>query len=391
MEKILYIDCFSGISGDMMIGAMIDIGISPDYIRDELKKLDISGYRIESRKVKAGPISAHKFDVIIIGEQPHRNYENIKNIIAGSMLDTKIKEISLNIFEHIASAEAKVHNQEKEKIHFHEVGAVDSIIDIVGTAIAVNSLKAEKIYCSKVPLGRGYVDTEHGVLPVPGPATIEILKGVPVYEGGFDFEVTTPTGAAIVKALSINFGGMPFMRLKKTGYGAGSKKNTKIPNALRIMAGEAETSLNEGTEDLILLSTNIDDSTPEIIGYALEELYKQKIKDVWIENIYMKKYRPAFKLNVLCSKEIEQNIIDIIFSQTSTLGIRREKVNRYCIDRSIEKVKLPYGESAVKKGIFKGKVINISPEFESCKRLAKKTGRPLKEIYQDTVLFFSKR
>ena len=391
MEKILYIDCFSGISGDMMIGAMIDIGIKLDYLRTELKKLNLDGYRIEARKVKAGPISAQKFDVGITGKQPHRNYENIKSIINSSSLDSKIKKISLNIFECIAIAEAKVHDQEKEKIHFHEIGAVDSIIDIVGTAIALNCINIDKIYCSRVPLGKGFVDTEHGRLPVPGPATLEILKGVPVYEGNFDFEVTTPTGAAIVKALTKNFGELPFIKLKEVGYGAGSRKNTSLPNALRILIGEAEAVFDEGSEDLVLLSTNIDDTTPEIIGFAMEELYTQKIKDVWIENIYMKKNRPAFKLNVLCNKDIEHKISEIIFSQTTTLGIRREKVHRYCIERLIEKVRLPYGETAVKKGIFRGKVINISPEFESCKSLAKKTGKPLKEIYQDTILFFSKR
>ena len=391
MEKILYIDCFSGISGDMMIGALIDTGIGLDYLKNELKKVNISGYTIESKKVKAGPISAQKFDVRIIGEQPPRDYENIKNIIDSSGLEPGIKKISLNIFEYIATAEAKIHDQEKDKIHFHEVGALDSIIDIVGTAIAVNSLKIDKVYCSRVPLGRGFVNTDHGILPVPGPATLEILKGVPVYEGNFDFEVTTPTGAAIARTLSENFGAMPSMDIIKTGYGAGSRKNTAVPNALRILVGETEAMAEEGTEDLVLLSTNIDDTNPEIIGYVLEELYRQKTKDVWVENIYMKKYRPAFKLCVICSSELEQRIIDIIFSQTTTLGIRREKINRYCLERVIEKVRLPYGEVEIKKGIFKGKVINISPEFESCKRLAKKTGRPLKEIYQDTVLFFSKR
>ncbi len=391
MEKILYIDCFSGISGDMMIGAMIDIGLGLDHLKNEFKKVNISGYMIESRKVKAGPISAQKFDVKVTGEQPHRDYENIKNIIGSSQLAPGIKKIALNIFEYIAAAEAKVHDQEKEKIHFHEVGALDSIIDIVGTAIAVNSLKIKKVYCSRVPLGRGLVDTEHGILPVPGPATLEILKGIPVYEGGFDFEVTTPTGAAIVKALSEDFSGMPSIDVKKTGYGAGSRKNTRIPNVLRILTGEAEAVPEEGTEDLVLLSTNIDDTTPEIIGYVLEELSRQKTKDVWVENIYMKKFRPAFKLCVICSSDLEQKVIDTIFSQTTTLGIRREKINRYCLDREIEKVRLPYGEVEIKKGIFKGKVINISPEFESCRDLAKKTGRPLKEIYQDAVLFFSKR
>ncbi len=391
MERVLYIDCFSGISGDMMVGALLDLGLDFLFLENELKKLNITGYNLAYKEIKTGSIRAKKFDVKVTGSQPHRNYEDIKGIISKSDLDSEIKKMSLDIFRLIAEAEARVHGCDIDKVHFHEVGAVDSIIDIVSTAVGLKNLKIESFYSSSIPMGSGFVDSLHGKLPVPAPATVEILKKVPVYGGNFDFEVTTPTGAAMIKALAPKFDGIPIMEIEKIGYGAGSNIKKDIPNVLRLLKGIIRDGHKIREENMIMLSTNIDDSTPEIVGYLQEKLLKSKVLDVWIEPIYMKKNRPAFKLCVLCNRESEPEIIDVIFLESTTLGIRREEIRRYSICREIKTVKLPYGEVKIKIGTYRGKGVNISPEFESCSKLAKKTGKPLKEIYHDVILFFSRR
>ena len=397
MKKILYIDCFSGISGDMVIGALIDLGLELNYLKSELEKMDLDEYSISYEDVKINSISAKKFKVKITKPPAYRDYKDIKRIISSSSLQSDVKKTALKIFQVIAEAEAKIHGVDIEKVHFHEVGAVDSIIDIVSTAVGIKSLGIDVIYSSKIPLGRGFVSTLHGRLPVPAPATLEILKELPVYSGNFGFEVSTPTGAAILKILVKEFGDMPFMSIKKIGYGAGSKKNEEIPDVLRIIKGSVEERSGAGKdsisagEELILLSTNIDDSTPEILGYLLEKLHEKKVLDAWIETIYMKKNRPAFKLCVLCDKKLEPEVIDMIFSESATLGIRREAVKRYTALRKIKKVRLPYGEVQVKIGIYHGKEVTISPEFESCKKLAEKLNKPLKEVYQDAIFLLSSK
>jgi uncharacterized protein (TIGR00299 family) protein len=415
-KNILYLDCFSGISGDMTIGALIDAGLDFTYLSKELEKLGLTGYRLECRRAMAGAVSATKFDVELIKKQKPRSHKDIKKIISESKLSGKVKNMALDIFKCIASAEAKIHDRDIEEVHFHEVGAIDSIIDIVGTAIGIEYFKVDKISCSHIPLGSGTINTSHGKLPVPAPATMEILKNVPVYQGGFDFEVTTPTGAAIAKTLASDYGEVPDIEILSTGYGAGTKNvviggnkhhrhNRGLPNVLRVLTGREVTvpskSISVGGKnpdkqlylgDTIMLSTNIDDSTPEIMGYVLEKLNTKKgVLDAWLENIYMKKNRPAFKLSVICIPEEEEDISEFIFKETSTLGIRREVVNRYCLEREKQILKLPYGEIEIKIARYKGDIINSSPEYESCRKLAKKTGKPLKDIYRDTILFLSKR
>jgi len=414
MKNILYLDCFSGISGDMTIGALIDAGLDFSFLLKELEKLGLTGYRLKCREAMAGAISATKFDVEITEEQKSRSHKDIKKIISESKLSDKVKKTSLDIFKCVAAAEAKIHNRSIEEVHFHEVGAIDSIIDIVGTAIGTEYLKIDKIYCSHIPLGSGSIDSSHGKLPIPAPATLEILKGVPVYQGDFDFEVTTPTGAAIVKTLAVGFGKIPDIEIKNTGYGAGTKNvmvdhkhhhhSYGLPNVLRVVLGrevKAATGNSNNrdnfldkifhTGDTIMLSTNIDDSTPEIMGYVIEKLNTSKgVLDAWLQNIYMKKNRPAFKLNIICTIKEENNIAEMIFKETSTLGIRRETVNRYCLDREKQLLKLPYGEIEIKVAKLDGDIVNSSPEYESCKKLAKKTGKPLKDIYRDIVLSLSK-
>jgi len=321
-----------------------------------------------------------------------------------SSLAEEVKKTSLDIFERIAAAEAKIHGRDIADVHFHEVGAVDSIIDIVGTAIGLHKLEIEKILSGPVPLGSGSIDTSHGKLPIPAPATIEILEGVPVYRGDFDFEVTTPTGAGIVRTLARGFERIMDMEIERIGYGAGSKgisghnrsRHSSLPNVLRAVIGnqvKKEEKIKKGHScDTVMLSTNIDDSSPEVLGYTMEKLHEQKaVRDAWLEHIYMKKNRPAFKLSIICDLKEEAAMAHIIFKETSTIGIRREEISRYCLERKIEKIQLPYGEVEIKTARFDGKEINSSPEYESCRVLAKKTGRPLKEVYRDAILFFSRR
>jgi len=391
MKDIVYIDCFSGISGDMMVGALLDMGLDFSFLKNELKKMDISSYSIDCREVKRGSIKAKKFDVKIAGPQPDRDYRDIKRIIGSSKLDAEVKKISLDIFKLIAEAEAKVHGHDVERIHFHEIGALDSIIDIVSAAIGIKSLNTGLFYSRRIPLGSGFVNGTHGKLPVPAPATIEILRGLPVFGGKFNFEATTPTGAAIIKSIAIGYDGVPPLIIEKVGYGAGSREDKGIINVLRILSGAAKDGHGARAENLIMLSTNIDDSNPEIISYLQQRLFKNKALDVWTEPIYMKKSRPAFKLCVLCDRQSESSMVDTVLMESTTLGIRRQEVIRYSAGREIKTVGLPYGEVRVKIGIHAGKEVTVSPEFESCQKLAEKTGMPLKKIYQDAVLFFSKR
>ena len=398
MTEILYIDCFSGISGDMMLAALIDAGIDILFLKNELEKININGYEIESVKIKRSEVSATKFKVTIKEKQPLRTYSDIINLIKNSKIDEKAKQNALSIFEIIASAEAKVHQIEKDKVHFHEIGAVDSIIDIVGTAICMAKLEIDDVYCSSIPLGSGFIKTMHGILPVPAPATMEILKDVPVYSGNLNFEATTPTGAAIVKNYVKHFGSIPLMKIKNIGFGSGSNEDLKIPDLLRIIFGqllesehaplEMQKNQDINCDNLIMLSTNIDDISAEIIGYLIERLFKEDIADAWTEPIFMKKNRQAVKINVLCKPEDEIKICNLLFSETSTLGIRRQAIQRYSLNREIVILKLPYGEIKVKVAYKDDKVITYSPEYESCKILAQKTGKPIKDIYNDALCKF---
>ena len=408
MKRILYLDCFSGISGDMMLGALVDLGVDLQYIKNELKNLDIGGYELKSSKIKINAIYATRFGVNVKKDQPPRSYKDIKNLIDSSRLQPVTKKLALKIFIKIAEAEARVHNQKIEDVHFHEIGALDSIIDITATAIALDSLKLDLIYAREVPLGSGMAATMHGKIPIPAPATVEILKGVPSYGGNFDFEVTTPTGAAIISTICNRFGKMPLMCIEKTGMGAGTRQcvahqdvapNTtpgashgdELPNVLRLILGtQGEETSNEqnSLSKLTLLSTNIDDCTPEVLAYLIEKLLESKAHDAWIEPIYMKKNRPAFKVCALCNYDKVGSIAEVFFSETSTLGIRMQQTGRITLERGVKTVKLPYGEVKLKVGILKGKEITFSPEFESCAEIARKLKKPLKEVYQDAVFFY---
>jgi len=374
-----YFDCYSGISGDMILGALIDLGLKENYIKKELKKIKISRYELKIDKIKKNNITGTNLTVKIKEKQKKRGFKEIQKLIDESNLEKDVKKISKQIFLKLATAESKIHNISIEKIHFHEVGAIDSIIDIIGAVIGFKKMQLSNIYCSHLPLGRGFIECSHGKIPVPAPATLEILKNIPVYSTDIQHELVTPTGAAIITTFAKHFGPMPLMKINKIGYGAG-KTNMEHPNFLRIILGEVPNNYNYDTTTII--ETNIDDMNPEIYGYLVEKLYENGALDVFFTHIQMKKNRPGVKLSVISSVENVNNLADIIFSETSTFGIRFYETKRIKLMFEKQKIKIKYGEINVKIGRLKNRIITISPEFEDCRNIADRYNLPLKNVYE---------
>ena len=384
--RIAYFDCFSGISGDMLLGTLIDAGADIEKIELELKKLKLTDYKIRTKRVFKNQISATKFDVDVIENTHARHLSDINKIIEDSELDISVKELSKQIFKELAIVEAKIHNTSIDKIHFHEVGATDAIIDIIGSVIALKELKLDIIYSSKIHLGSGFVECQHGIIPVPAPATIELLKDIPVYSTGIKSELTTPTGAVIIKNIAKNFGIMPEMKIEKIGYGAGTKDLT-IPNLLRVYIGEIREDKDNNEEyekdNVILIETNIDDMNPEFFDYIYERLLENGSLDVFTTPIFMKKNRPSVMLSVLTTTENLDEILSIIFAETSTLGVRLNRLERRKLEREIITIKTKFGDMRIKISKSKGKIKNIAPEYEDCKKIASELKIPLKDVYNE--------
>ena len=380
MERVAYFDCNSGISGDMILGAVIDCGADFDYIKQELSKLNLD-FEISRQRVRKGAISAIKVIIGESGSHPLRNLKTIKKLIEKTSLPEEVKEKSLSIFTRLAEAEASVHQVDIAHVHFHEIGAVDTIVDIVGSLLGLKSLKVEKIFSSPLPLGKGEVETSHGKIPIPAPATMKLLEGCKVYGKDIQEELVTPTGAALITSLAEDFIDFPAMQTLKVGYGAGTKE-LPIPNALRLVVGELEKKEEKNDPPTFLISANIDDSTPEVMGFLFERLLEMGALDVWQHPILMKKNRLATELSVLCYKDVMEKIIDCIFSETTTNGLRISEVKRSVLDRKIVEVKV-LDETIKVKVSFKGKkVLTISPEYEDCRKVALKKGISLKKVLQ---------
>ena len=383
--KTLYFECSSGISGNMVLGALIEIIEDKNYLLEELKKLNINGYKIEiSKKVKNG-ITGTYVDVILENENKdekhhheHRNLNDINKIIDNSDLNDEVKELAKKIFLRVAKAESKVHNKSLEEIHFHEVGAIDSIIDIVGTAILINKIKPEKIISSTVNDGYGFIQCAHGTMSVPVPATSEIFanSNVKFKQIDIETELVTPTGAAIIAELSNEFTTLPEMVIKKIGWGAGTK-DLKIPNVLKVYLGTTQ----EKNQEFIVMETNIDDTTGEILGYTEELLFENGALDVFFTPIFMKKNRPAYRLTVTCRRKDMLNLQNIIFKETTTIGLRYRVENRVELEREIVEIETKYGKVKAKK-VTNNKESYIYPEYESIKKIAKENNIPLKELYK---------
>ncbi|MBA7511615.1 Pyridinium-3,5-bisthiocarboxylic acid mononucleotide nickel insertion protein [subsurface metagenome] len=380
MEKVAYFDCSSGISGDMILGALIDCGVDFDYIKKELSKLNLD-FKISHQRVKKGAISAIKVIIEDSGSHPLRNLKTIKELIEKTSLPEEVKKKSLSIFTRLAEAEASVHQVDIDNVHFHEIGAVDTIVDIVGSLLGLKSLKVERIFSSPLPLGKGEVETSHGKIPIPAPATIKLLEGCKVYGKDIQEELVTPTGAVLITSLAEDFIDFPAMQTLKVGYGAGTKE-LPIPNALRLVVGELEKKEKKNEPPTFLISANIDDSTPEVMGFLFERLLEMGALDVWQHPILMKKNRLATELSVLCYKDVMEKTIDCIFSETTTNGLRISEVKRSVLDRKIVEVKV-LDETIKVKVSFKGKkVLTISPEYEDCRKVALKKGISLKKVLQ---------
>lgn len=384
--KVLYFDCSSGISGNMTLGALTEIVGDENYLINELKKLNIDGYKIEiSKRIKNG-ITATYVDVILEHQHhyhdghthEHRNLYDIEQIIDNSTLNEKVKKLSKKIFMRVAQAEAKVHNKSINEVHFHEVGAIDSIIDIVGTSILINKINPDKIISSVVNDGYGFIECAHGVMSVPVPATSEIFasSNVKFRQIDVDTELVTPTGAAIIAELSNKFTTLPSMTISKIGWGAGIK-DLEIPNVLKIYYGNVQ----EENENIIVMETNIDDCSSEVLGYTAEKLFQNGALDIFYTPIFMKKNRPAYCLTVVCKKEDMFKLQNIIFKETTTIGIRYRFEYRTELEREIIELDTKYGNIKAKKVNNNGEEY-VYPEYESMKELAEKYDIPLKELYK---------
>ncbi|MBN2179999.1 MAG: nickel pincer cofactor biosynthesis protein LarC [Deltaproteobacteria bacterium] len=382
--KILYYDCFSGISGDMNLGAMLDLGVDKDYLLEGLERLGIGGYELSVTKDERKGITGTKVDVIVKNEKSgHRNLRDIEAIIRGSGLSDRVKETSLDIFMQVARAEAKVHGKDLYDIHFHEVGATDSIIDIAGAALCLEFLNADRVMASPVEVGSGFVTCEHGTFPVPAPATVEILKGIPIKSGIVPFETTTPTGAAILASTVNEFTERIRFRLLEVGYGIGGR-DTEIPNVLRVLLGETDEATEDDCdrEEAVIIESNIDDMNPEMFDFFIDALLKAGAHDVFLTPVIMKKSRPATTLSVLCSNEDENAIQELLLTQTSTFGTRKYVVGKTMLKRDFSEVTTKYGTVRVKNAYFRGKKMKSKPEYEDCRKLADQHGVSILEIYE---------
>ena len=383
MKNTAYIDCFSGIAGDMMVGALIDAGLDFKFLAKELKKLKVGGYELKKTKVRRGGLAGIKFSVMIKegrGGHTHRTLGEILRLIDGSSLNRRVKDLSRAIFNNIGEVEAKIHGaRDKNNVFLHELGGIDSIIDIVGTAIGIDKLGIEEVYSSAIHFGSTLVNTMHGVLPAPVPASLELLKGVPFRISDIDAELVTPTGAGILKTLVTSFGEMPQMRMSRIGHGAGTRDLKELPNMLRIIIGEEQAAFKK--DNIFVIETNIDDMSPQHFEYLFEKLFKEGALDAYTTSIQMKKTRPAFKLTVLTAPPVFDRICSIIFKETSTIGIRFHEQSRLKLDREIVKVDTGYGKVRVKVSRGPDDILTASPEYEDCARLARSKQVPLKVVH----------
>ena len=378
--RAAYLDCFSGISGNMFLGALVDAGLPEAVLRDAIAKIDLKGFSIKVKPVDKWGIRATHLDVDLTSKQHHRGLDDILKLIRAAELPDAVKEKACMVFERLGKAEAKVHGMPLDKVHFHEVGAVDAIIDIVGTVFGFHYLGVERIYCSPLRVGRGFVKAAHGIMPIPAPATAELLHGIPWYPGDIDKELVTPTGAALVAELCSGFGDRPSGFLaEKTAYGAGTW-DLVIPNVMRLSLGSL--SEQKTSDEIWQLEANVDDSTPEVIAYAIDKLLAAGAVDAWITPIIMKKGRPAFLLSALCTEANKTAVEDVVFAETSSIGVRWQQVRRTVADRSMVAVQTEWGTVGVKVAERDGQVTNVAPEFGDCRHLAEQSGAPLKKIYQ---------
>lgn len=380
--KIAYFDCIAGASGDMILGALLDAGVSREMLQERLSVLPLGDeFELRAQKVNKNGFGATKVDVIVLENsadlQHGRHLAEIETLIGKSRLAGHIQERAIGMFRRLAEVEAGIHGLPVEKVHLHEVGGVDTIVDVVGVLLGLEALGVEQVYGSPLPLGRGFVSGAHGQIPLPAPATVALLKGIPIRGSEIDMELVTPTGALILSTVCMSFGPIPAMTLTTLGYGAGGR-DLPIPNLLRLLVGEG----GAGIESLVLLETNLDDNSAEINGYVMEKLFASGALDVFFTPIQMKKNRPATLLSVLCRPADLEPLETILFRETSTLGVRRQPVERRCLPRESETVQTPFGPVRVKVALLPDGTTKRAPEYEDCKRAAESNGVPLHVVYE---------
>lgn len=386
--KTLYFDCFAGASGDMILGAMVAAGVEPRVVMGQLSLLNLHGYSIDFQPVDRSGLSATHARVQIPKEHSHRHLSDILKIIYESQLSDAVKDRAAKVFSRLAEAEAHVHNQPVEKIHFHEVGAMDAIIDVVGAAICFELAGIERFISSPLHVGSGFIDMEHGRFPVPPPAVAELLKGAPIYSTEIKGEMVTPTGAAIISTVCSEFGPLPKMELQRTGYGAGTRQYDTFPNALRVLIGETEVQ-EANEERLWMIETNVDDMSPQIFGHVMERALAMGALDCYFTSIQMKKDRPGVLVSILCRPDDKASLADMLFAETTTLGVRSYEVQRRALEREIVRVETEYGPIDVKVARLNGHVVNEMPEYDQCREAARKAGVALRVVESAARMAFA--
>jgi len=379
--KTIYFDCFAGASGDMILGAMVAAGVDAASLQQQLQLLNVDGHEIEFTNVDRSGIHATHARVRIQPEHKHRHLSDILKIINDSGLENSVKERATNIFTRLAEAEAHVHNQPVEKIHFHEVGALDAIIDVVGAAICFELIGAEHFLCSPLRVGSGTVKMAHGQFPVPPPAVAELLKGVPIYAGDLQGEFVTPTGAAIITSVCQSFGPLPAFSITSSGYGAGTRDCQDFPNVLRILVGETDAQ-TASDEKLLMIETNIDDASPQVCGHVLERALESGALDCYLTPVQMKKNRPGVLLSILCRPSEREKFLQLLFAETSTIGARSYEVTRRALARETVRVETQFGAIDVKVARMPDGTIKAMPEYDQCSAAAKKAGKSFREVQE---------
>jgi uncharacterized protein (TIGR00299 family) protein len=391
-----YLDCSSGISGDMLLAALLDAGVDARRLLRELKKMRLGFYEFKLTRAVRGNLVGARVDIRIPAQQPPRKLGDIEEMMGKTELAETVKEKALKIFRRLAEAEGKLHNLPPGEVHFHEVGAVDAIIDIVGACLGLELLEVSELVCSPLNVGGGRVEAEHGSLPVPAPATAELLKEIPIYSTGIEGELVTPTGAAIVSTLAASFGPMPAMKVERIGYGAGEKDIPGQANVTRLFVGESVEVVKPqpgaaGDELVSVIEANLDDMSPQLYGYFVEQALAAGALDVTCSAVQMKKNRPGLLVTVLCAPESSDALAELLFEQTTTIGLRIYEARRKVLEREFVSVETPFGEVRVKVAKREGKVLNVAPEYEDCQRLAAEKSVPLKEVILAAHLAYMKR
>lgn len=381
-ERVAYFDCFSGLSGDMTLGALLELGVELEELTDCLRGLKLTGYTISARKVTKHHLTGTKIEIQVSAPQPHRTFQDIVRLITEAALPPAVQELSLLIFHCLAEVEAQVHRQPLEQVHFHELGAVDSILDVVGVTYGLWALGIRQVYASPLPMGQGMIRCAHGLLPNPAPATALLLEGVPVYGTDIRGEMVSPTGAAILKGVSARFGVCPPMTVERIGYGAGTQDFATQPNLLRILLGRPAVTATPGQiERVLVLETHIDDLNPELYEHLMTELFAVGALDVAYAPLQMKKNRPGIRLTVIAPLAAREAVLEKLFVESSTLGVRLTEVERVVAKRWTEAIDTPYGPLPVKVVEISGRR-RILPEYEACRALAQKHRLPLIEVYR---------